>query len=89
VATVYNISWKGDIHKSVVCDKYRSPFFDNARLDFRQKQKQNTVHLSEYNKAAGYLELENARVRWFLSLDYNDIPKTVKESGKRTYRSIK
>ena len=36
--------------------------------------KKNIVHLSEPHKAAGYLELENARVRWFLSLDYNDIP---------------
>ena len=52
------------------------------------KTKTNIVHLSEPNKAAGYLELENARVRWFLSLDYNDIPEAVRETGKRTYRSI-
>jgi UDP-N-acetyl-2-amino-2-deoxyglucuronate dehydrogenase len=50
--------------------------------------KTNLVHISEKNKAAGFLELENARVRWFLSLDYNDIPVDVKKSGKRTYRSI-
>jgi len=50
--------------------------------------KSNTVHLSEPNKAAGYMELEKARVRWFLSLDYSDIPAGVKESGKRTFRSI-
>ena len=50
--------------------------------------KKNIVHLSEPHKAAGYLELENARVRWFLSLDYNDIPDTVKETGQRTFRSI-
>ncbi len=48
----------------------------------------NIVHVSEPNKAAGYLELENARVRWFLSLDYNDLPAFSKESGKRTFRSI-
>ncbi len=40
------------------------------------------------DKASGYLELENARVRWFLSLDYKDLPDHVKEKGKRTYRSI-
>jgi UDP-N-acetyl-2-amino-2-deoxyglucuronate dehydrogenase len=46
------------------------------------------VHLSQPNKAAGYIELENARVRWFLSIDYNDLPLTSKEAGKRTFRSI-
>ena len=50
--------------------------------------KKNIVHLSEPQKAAGYLELENARVRWFLSIDYNDIPDNVKETGQRTFRSI-
>jgi UDP-N-acetyl-2-amino-2-deoxyglucuronate dehydrogenase len=48
----------------------------------------NIVHISEPNKAAGYLELENARVRWFLSIDYNDLPAFVKECGNRTFRSI-
>jgi UDP-N-acetyl-2-amino-2-deoxyglucuronate dehydrogenase len=50
--------------------------------------KQNIVHVLQADKAAGYLDLEKARVKWFLSLDYNDIPENVKESGKRTYRSI-
>ena len=38
--------------------------------------------------AAGYLELEHARVRWFLSINYDHIPEAVRASGKRTYRSI-
>jgi UDP-N-acetyl-2-amino-2-deoxyglucuronate dehydrogenase len=50
--------------------------------------KNNVVNISEPTKAAGYLDLENARVRWFLSLDYNDIPKETKEKGQRTFRSI-
>jgi UDP-N-acetyl-2-amino-2-deoxyglucuronate dehydrogenase len=48
----------------------------------------NIVHLSQPNKAAGYLELEHGRVRWFLSIDYNDLPVSAREAGKRTYRSI-
>jgi UDP-N-acetyl-2-amino-2-deoxyglucuronate dehydrogenase len=48
----------------------------------------NRVHLLERDKASGYLELENARVRWFLSIDWNDLPADVKEKGKRTYRNI-
>jgi UDP-N-acetyl-2-amino-2-deoxyglucuronate dehydrogenase len=50
--------------------------------------KNNVVNISEPTKAAGYLDLANARVRWFLSLDYNDIPKETKEKGQRTFRSI-
>jgi len=34
------------------------------------------------------LSLEKARVRWFLSLDYNDIPEVIKAKGQRTYRSM-
>ena len=40
------------------------------------------------DKAAGYLELEKARVRWFLSIDYEDIPQEIKKNNQRTYRSI-
>ena len=46
------------------------------------------VHLSQPNKAAGYLELENARIRWFLSIDHDDLPPSVKKEGKRTFRSV-
>ena len=84
----YNISWKGDIQKSGgVATNIGVHFFDMLGWIFG-KTKTNIVHISEHNKAAGYLELENARIRWFLSLDYNDIPKSIKESGKRTYRSV-
>jgi UDP-N-acetyl-2-amino-2-deoxyglucuronate dehydrogenase len=84
----YNISWKGDIHKSGgVATNIGVHFFDMLGWIFG-RTKSNIVHLSEQNKAAGYLELENARIRWFLSLDYNDIPQPAKNAGKRTYRSI-
>jgi UDP-N-acetyl-2-amino-2-deoxyglucuronate dehydrogenase len=50
--------------------------------------KENIVHFSNDDKAAGYLELEKARVRWFLSLDINDVPQETRAAGQRTYRSI-
>jgi UDP-N-acetyl-2-amino-2-deoxyglucuronate dehydrogenase len=50
-----------------------------------QEQK---VFLSKPNKASGFIALKKARVRWFLSLDLNDIPINLKEQGKRTFRSI-
>jgi UDP-N-acetyl-2-amino-2-deoxyglucuronate dehydrogenase len=84
----YSISWKGDIQKSGgVATNIGIHFFDLLSWIFGGTRK-NIVHLSEPHKAAGFLELENARVRWFLSLDYNDIPLPVKQSGKRTFRSI-
>ena len=84
----YSISWKGDIQKSGgVATNIGIHFFDMLSWIFGETRK-NIVHFSEPHKAAGYLELENARVRWFLSIDYNDIPIQCKESGKRTYRSI-
>lgn len=84
----YSISWKGDIQKSGgVATNIGIHFFDMLAWIFGDA-KQNIVHLSEKDKAAGYLELENGRVRWFLSLDYNDIPDQVKKTGKRTFRSI-
>jgi len=84
----YNISWKGDIQKSGgVATNIGVHFFDMLSWIFGET-KQNVVHVSGKNKASGFLELEKARVRWFLSLDYNDIPDEIKKSGKRTFRSI-
>lgn len=84
----YYISWKGDVQKSGgVATNIGIHFFDMLSWIFGDATK-NIVHVSQPNKAAGYLELENARVRWFLSIDQNDLPQASKESGKRTYRSI-
>ncbi len=52
------------------------------------KVQQNIVHLSESTRVAGYMELEKARIRWFLSLDRNDLPEIARANGKTTYRSI-
>jgi UDP-N-acetyl-2-amino-2-deoxyglucuronate dehydrogenase len=84
----YYISWKGDVQKSGgVATNIGIHFFDMLGWIFGDTAK-IIVHVSRPDKAAGYLELENARVRWFLSIDYNDLPETVKQSGKRTFRSI-
>ncbi len=84
----YYISWKGDINKSGgIATNIGVHFFDMLEWIFGSVQT-NTVHLLEKNKASGYLELEKARVRWFLSIDYNDLPSEEKKKGKRTYRSI-
>ncbi len=84
----YFISWKGDIEKSGgIATNIGIHFFDMLIWIFGDVKK-NIVHLRDRNKASGYLELEKAKVRWFLSLDCNDIPGNVKEDKPRTYRSI-
>jgi UDP-N-acetyl-2-amino-2-deoxyglucuronate dehydrogenase len=84
----YTYSWKGDITKSGgIGTNIGIHFFDMLSWIFGSL-KTNIVHLSQSDKAAGFLELENARVRWFLSIDEQDIPQHQREQGKRTYRSI-
>ena len=50
--------------------------------------KKNNVHVQSHDRASGYLEFERARVRWFLSINYDLIPEEIKLKGQRTYRSI-
>jgi len=84
----YFISWKGDEQKSGgIATNIGVHFYDMLTWIFGDV-KQNVVHLYQPDKAAGYLDLEKARVRWFLSVDYNDIPENVKNDNKRTFRSI-
>jgi UDP-N-acetyl-2-amino-2-deoxyglucuronate dehydrogenase len=84
----YFISWKGDIQKSGgIATNIGVHFFDMLSWIFGEV-KENSVHLMQPNKAGGILQLEKARVRWFLSVDFNDIPQNIKENGQRTYRSI-
>jgi len=84
----YFISWKGDLEKSGgVATNIGVHFYDMLTWIFGDV-KENIVHLSKDRKAAGYLKLEKANVRWFLSVDYDDLPKDIKQKGQRTYRSI-
>ena len=84
----YYISWKGDIQKSGgIATNIGVHFFDMLIWIFGKPQR-NVVNILEKDKAAGFLELEKARIRWFLSIDYNDIPDDIKRKGLRTYRSI-
>ena len=46
------------------------------------------VYLSERNRMSGAIELQNADVSWFLSIDKDDLPPEALIDGRRTYRSI-
>lgn len=85
----YAISWKGDTTKSGgVATNIGIHFFDMLTWIYGKVQ-ENTVHVHNDTTAAGYMETENARIRWFLSIDSNDLPEAAKAEGKKTYRSIK
>jgi UDP-N-acetyl-2-amino-2-deoxyglucuronate dehydrogenase len=49
---------------------------------------ENIVHEHGTHRASGFLQLKQARVRWILSVNENDLPQKIKEKGQRTYRSI-
>ncbi len=85
----YYASWKGDISKSGgIATNIGVHFFDMLSWIFGDI-KSNIVHLHTHDRASGYLEFAKARVRWFLSINYDLIPEKIKEIGQRTYRSIK
>lgn len=84
----YHISWKGDISKSGgIATNIGIHFFDMLIWIFGGVRK-STVHIHSHDRAAGFLELERARVRWFLSINEDTLPPSVKEKGQRTYRSL-
>jgi len=85
----YYTSWKGDISKSGgIATNIGVHFFDMLTWIFGSV-KNNIVHLHTHDRAAGYLELDKARVRWFLSIDGLTIPEEIRLQGKSTFRSIK
>lgn len=84
----YHTSWKGDVQKSGgVATNIGVHFFDMLSWIFGSVR-ENVVQLSQPDKVAGFFQLERARVRWFLSIDYADVPDDVKVKGQRTFRSI-
>ena len=84
----YMVSWKGELQKSGgIATNIGVHFYDMLSWVFG-KQKENIVHVHELDQAAGFMEFEKARVRWFLSVNIDYIPKKFREQGKRTYRSM-
>jgi UDP-N-acetyl-2-amino-2-deoxyglucuronate dehydrogenase len=84
----YHYSWKGSVQKSGgIATNIGIHFFDMLIWIFGDV-KENVTNLLEHDKASGCLELEHARVRWYLSVDHNDLPEELKKKGQRTYRSI-
>ncbi|MBQ9472900.1 MAG: Gfo/Idh/MocA family oxidoreductase [Bacteroidales bacterium] len=85
----YYASWKGDVHKSGgIATNIGVHFYDMLSWIFGPVE-QNIVHVSSHDRVAGYLELKQARVRYFLSINAETLPREAVEAGQRTYRTIK
>jgi UDP-N-acetyl-2-amino-2-deoxyglucuronate dehydrogenase len=84
----YYTSWKGDSSKSGgVATNIGVHFYDMLSWIFGSI-KENIVHIYEHDRAAGLLLFERARVRYFMSINADTLPKQALEQGKRTYRKM-
>ncbi len=84
----YYASWKGDIHKSGgVATNIGVHFYDMLSWIFGDV-KRSVVHVASHDRVAGMLELEKARVRYFLSINSEHLPAEVRSKGQRTYRTL-
>ena len=84
----YYASWKGDISKSGgIATNIGVHFYDMLQWIFGPVRR-NLVHLMSFDRVAGYLELEKARVRYFLSINPDCLPDNAVQGDKRTFRTI-
>ena len=84
----YLRSWKGVLERSGgLATNIGVHFFDLLGWLFGAVER-NEVHVSTERACAGFLELEQARVRWFLSIDIAHVPEELRAAGQRTFRAI-
>jgi len=84
----YHHSWKGSEEKSGGLAMNIGVHFFDLLLWLFGAAERSVVHLATPSRVAGYLELERARARWFLSIDADDLPADVRAKGGHAYRSL-
>ena len=84
----YHYSWKGDSTRSGgLAMNIGIHFFDFLTWIYGP-QTESFLHLNQSDRMSGMVELERARVKWFLSVCEDDLPKSVIDSGGYAYRNI-
>lgn len=84
----YYASWKGDETKSGgLATNIGVHLYDMLQWVFGTAKK-SVVHIKTHDRVAGYLELERARVRYFLSINEQTLPANAVQGEKKTFRSI-
>lgn len=84
----YLKTWKGQSEKSGGLAMHIGIHFFDLLLWYFGGPVHLEVHRRDDTAVAGFLELERARVRWFLSLDAAYVPEAYRREGRTTYRSI-
>jgi UDP-N-acetyl-2-amino-2-deoxyglucuronate dehydrogenase len=84
----YHNSWKGSEEKSGGVSMNIGVHFFDMLLWIFGKVGGCRVHYADEKRISGFLELERARVRWFLSVDRDDLPPEVFRNGRSTFRFI-
>ncbi|MBU2984499.1 Gfo/Idh/MocA family oxidoreductase [Saccharophagus degradans] len=85
----YLHSWKGDDSKSGgIATNIGVHFFDMLGW-ILGKHISTAVYLKTPTKVSGTTQFAKGTVRWFLSIDSNDLPKAARDKEQRTFRSIK
>lgn len=83
----YHASWKGDLRKSGgIATNIGVHFYDMLGFVFGPIRT-SVVHHRTDDCAAGYIEFQQARVRWLLSINRLHLPPQTPQ-GQSTYRSI-
>ena len=84
----YLYSWKADMEKSGgITTNIGSHFFDMLTSIFGEVI-DIRVHFATPVTVAGFLQLKKARVRWFLSIDKQQLPIEIAKKGITSYRSL-
>lgn len=84
----YRVSWKGREEKSgALPTNIGIHFFDLLQWIFG-KPVHYELHEREPDRWAGFVQLERADVRWFLSTRVDDLPAAAREAQKPAFRSI-
>lgn len=84
----YDVSWKGREDRSGgLVTNIGIHLFDLLLWMFGLPLR-SEVYLREPRRTAGFLELEKARVRWFLSAEASDLPFTAQPGQQASFRSM-
>jgi UDP-N-acetyl-2-amino-2-deoxyglucuronate dehydrogenase len=85
----YDVSWKGVPEKSGGLALNIGVHFFDLLIWLFGAPLRSDVYLTRPDKLSGVFELERARVRWFLSVDRDDLPAAVRAAGKHAFRSLR
>lgn len=84
----YDHSWKGDRSRSGgIATNIGIHFFDLLIWLFGGVKSQE-LYLDCDHRMSGFLELDSANIKWFLSISGRDIPENIQQLNKSTFRSI-